>query len=158
MDIVVIAIRKMFSYMQSEIAPYFLKLGLYRPCQAVLGESWFVSSSTTRAYLLFVQTLLKGKMAELTLKYGNASMVVYLGISLTSLSICYCAVSRYPPSISLEHYNFGHFIRMHAWFYALLKCNQLIVLHPIAPTWRKLVQTNKPNHQIESKVLDNGNG
>ena len=39
MDIVVIAIRKMFSYMQSEMAPYFLKLGLYRPCQAALGES-----------------------------------------------------------------------------------------------------------------------
>ena len=39
MDITVIAIRKMFSYMQSELAPYFLKLGLYRPGQAVLGES-----------------------------------------------------------------------------------------------------------------------
>ena len=39
MDITVIAIRKMFSFMQSEMAPYFLKLGLYRPGQAVLGES-----------------------------------------------------------------------------------------------------------------------
>ena len=39
MDISVIAIRKMFSYMQNEMAPYFLKLGLYRPGQAVLGES-----------------------------------------------------------------------------------------------------------------------
>ena len=39
MDIAVIAIRKMFSYMQSEMASYFLKLGLYRPGQAVLGES-----------------------------------------------------------------------------------------------------------------------
>ena len=38
-DIVGIAIRKMFSYMQNELAPYFLKLGLYRPGQAVLGES-----------------------------------------------------------------------------------------------------------------------
>ena len=39
MDIAVIVIRKMFSFMQSEMAPYFLKLGLYRPGQAVLGES-----------------------------------------------------------------------------------------------------------------------
>ena len=39
MDIAVIAIGKMFSYMQSEMTPYFLKLGLYRPGQAVLGES-----------------------------------------------------------------------------------------------------------------------
>ena len=30
-DIGVIAIRKMFSYMQSKMVPYFLELGLYRP-------------------------------------------------------------------------------------------------------------------------------
>ena len=38
-DIAGKAIRKMFSYMQNELAPYFLKLVLYRPGQAVLGES-----------------------------------------------------------------------------------------------------------------------